>query len=469
MAQQLSRSLFPELPAYPERMIQFGAGNFMRAFVDWQLQQMNRQGLFQGSAVVVQPTPGGQADAINRQDGLYTVLQNGIFQGQTVNSREIVSCVTRVINPYQQFDDFLALAEDDSLEFITSNTTEAGIAYDARDEAGDRPPLSFPGKLTALLFRRFALGKKGFVIIPCELVDRNGEQLKQLVQRYAREWQLGEAFMAWLDAENTFCCSLVDRIVPGYPHGEAESLERELGYKDDLMVASEPYLLWVIEGPSWLPERLPLDRAGLNVLFTGDMTPYRERKVHLLNGPHTAMVPLGLLAGLETVEDVMKDDGFSGFVRDLMEKEIAPMLDLPQADVLAYAKDIRERFSNPFIRHELASISLNSISKFNARLLPILRKYAGAKGELPPLLTLSFAALLLSYRGDRVPRKDVPGAIAAFDEAWSRPDTFAETILGNESLWGENLSLIPGLVPAVEERIRQLEQSGSRAALQQLV
>jgi len=469
MAQQLSRSLFPELPAYPERMIQFGAGNFMRAFVDWQLQQMNRQGLFQGSAVVVQPTPGGQADVINKQDGIYTVLQKGIYQGQTVRSREIVSSVARVINPYKQYEDFLALAENDALEFITSNTTEAGIAYEARDRFSDEPPLSFPGKLTALLFRRFTLGKKGFIIIPCELVDRNGELLKQLVQRYAREWQLGDRFLSWLDEENTFCCSLVDRIVPGYPRGEAESLESELGYKDDLMVASEPYLLWVIEGPSWLPERLPLDRAGLNVLFTDDMTSYRERKVHLLNGPHTAMVPLGMLAGLETVEDVMRDECFSGFVRELMEQEIAPMLDLPQADVLAYSDDIRERFSNPFIRHELASISLNGVSKFKTRLLPILLKHYREKGGLPPLLTLSFAALLLSYRGDLVPRKDVPEVDAAFDEAWRRPETFAETVLKNDSLWGEDLTLIPGLVPAIEEQIGLLEQAGSRSALQQLV
>lgn len=469
MAEQLSRRLFPDLPAYPERVIQFGAGNFMRAFVDWQLQQMNRQGLFQASAIVVQPTRNGQAEAINKQDGLFTVLQNGIYQGQTIDSREIVASVSRVVNPYTQFEDFLALAENDALEFITSNTTEAGIAYDASDRAGDAPPLSFPGKLTALLFRRYALGKTGFVIIPCELVDRNGEQLKRIVQRYAREWRLGDGFMKWLDEENTFCCSLVDRIVPGYPRSKAEELGNGLGYKDELMVTSEPYLLWVIEGPDWLAEKLPLDRAGLNVVFTGDMTPYRERKVHLLNGPHTAMVPLGRLAGLETVEEVMRDECFSRFVRELMEREISPMLDLPLPEVLAYGEDIRERFRNPFIRHELASISLNSIAKFKTRLLPILSKYRHKNGTLPPLLTLSFAGLLLSYRGDRIPRQDLPEVAAAFDEAWSRPETFAENILKNKSLWGEDLTRIPDLVPAITEHIRELERAGSRAALQQLV
>ncbi|MWV43900.1 tagaturonate reductase [Paenibacillus sp. HJL G12] len=466
MSHPLSRTTHPHLPSYPERVIQFGGGNFMRAFVNWQLQQMNRQGLFQGSAVVVQPTERGLGDLMTRQDCLYTVLLNGIFQNRTVNSQEIITTVSRVINPYTHYEDYLALAEDDGLEFITSNTTEAGIAYHAGDCRGDQPPASFPAKLTALLFRRFELRKKGFVIIPCELIDRNGEKLHQLIEQYAREWQLGEAFVTWLREENTFCCSLVDRIVPGYPRGRDQELEHELGYTDELMVTAEPYLLWVIEGPEWLSERLPLDQTGLNVIFTDDMTPYRERKVHLLNGPHTAMVPLGLLAGLETVEEVMQDECFSRFVKEIMEKELAPMLNFPLEDVLAYASDIQERFRNPYIRHELRSISLNSISKFKARLLPILLRYQQEKGILPPLICLSFAALLLSYRGDRIPRQDLPEVNDVFDEAWSRPSSFVTTILRKESLWGADLTKIPGLIQTIEADIRQLDQSGSRAALQ---
>lgn len=467
--ERLSRTARPELPAYPERMIQFGEGNFMRAFVDWQLHQMNEQGLFQGSAVLVQPIEQGLGGMLAEQDYLYTVLLNGIQQGQQVNSREIVTSVSRVINPYTEYEAYLKLAEDDGLEFITSNTTEAGIAYRAEDRLEDSPPKSFPGKLTALLHKRYQLGKKGFVIIPCELIDRNGEKLLELVKRYAEEWKLEEGFLSWLESENTFCCSLVDRIVPGYPRDKAAELEAELGYKDQLMVTAEPFLLWVIEGPQWLADRLPLAKAGLNVIVTEDMTRYRERKVHLLNGPHTAMVPLGLLAGLETVEDVMNDDVFSRFVRDLLDKELVPMLDLPKEELQSYAEAILERFKNPFIRHELTSIYLNSISKFKTRLLPVLLRYQQERGTLPPLMTLSFAALLLSYRGDKVTPQDGAEVVGLFNTAWKDAAGFVPAILKEESLWGQDLNAVPGLAEALAGKIRELEQSGSRDALLQLV
>ncbi|AIQ19703.1 altronate oxidoreductase [Paenibacillus sp. FSL H7-0357] len=457
------------MPLHPERMIQFGEGNFMRAFVDWQLQQMNNQGLFNGSAVLVQPIEQGLGGLMAAQDNLYTVLLNGIMQQQPVNSREIISSVSRVINPYTDYEAYLALAEDDELEFITSNTTEAGIAYHPGDLAGGTPPKSFPAKLTALLHRRFQLGKKGFVIIPCELIDRNGEKLRQIVQQYAAEWNLGEAFLQWLEQENTFCCSLVDRIVPGYPRDKAAELEAELGYLDNLMVTAEPFLFWVIEGPAWLAEKLPLAEAGLNVVVTDDMTPYRERKVHLLNGPHTAMVPLGMMAGLETVEDVMNDQTFSRFVRELIEEELIPMLDLPKEELLPYADAVQERFKNPFIRHELTSISLNSISKFKTRLLPVLLKYQQERGKLPELITLSFAGLLLSYRGDLVARQDSPEVLAIFDEAWSNPANLVQAILKDESLWGEDLSQVPGLAEVLSSHLQKLESSDSRAALEQFV
>ncbi|MHA6530626.1 tagaturonate reductase [Paenibacillus sp. BAC0078] len=469
MTQRLSRSAMPELPQHPARMIQFGEGNFMRAFVDWQLQQMNKQGLFNGSAVVVVPIGEGLSGLMAEQDNLYTVLLSGIMQQQQVNSREIITSVSRVINPYSEYKEYLALAENDELEFITSNTTEAGIAYHPGDRLQDTPPKSFPAKLTALLHRRFELGKKGFVIIPCELIDRNGEKLKEIVRQYATDWNLGEDFLQWLDAENTFCCSLVDRIVPGYPRDKAAGLESELGYLDKLMVTAEPFLFWVIEGPSWISERLPLAKAGLNVVVTDDMTPYRERKVHLLNGPHTAMVPLAMMAGLETVEDVMNDETFYRFVRELMEEELLPMLDLPKEELLSYSSAVLERFKNPFIRHELASISLNSISKFKTRLLPVLLRYQQERGQLPPLITLSFAALLLNYRGDRVKRQDSPEVLALFDQAWSDPSTFAAAILKEDSLWGQDLTQVPGLTEAVNSKLQQLEGSDSRAALEQFV
>ncbi|UQZ32625.1 altronate oxidoreductase [Paenibacillus sp. PK3_47] len=469
MTNRLSRTTQPDLPVYPERMIQFGEGNFMRAFVDWQLQQMNNKGLFNGSAVLVQPIEQGLGELMAAQDNLYTVLLNGIMQQQQVNSREIMTSVSRVINPYAEYEAYLALAENDELEFITSNTTEAGIAYHPGDQLNDAPPKSFPAKLTALLHRRFELGKKGFVIIPCELIDRNGEKLQEIVQKYAEEWNLGEPFSKWLKEENTFCCSLVDRIVPGYPRDKAAELEAELGYLDNLMVTAEPFLFWVIEGPSSLTERLPLAEAGLNVVVTDDMTPYRERKVHLLNGPHTAMVPLAMMAGLETVEDVMNDATFFRFVKEMMENELIPMLDLPAEELQSYSEAVLERFRNPFIRHELQSISLNSISKFKTRLLPVLLRYQEERGKLPELITLAFAALLLSYRGDKVKRQDGAEVLAVFDEAWSKPEQFVPVILKDASLWGQDLSLVPGLTDALSAHLRQLEGSDTRAALQQLV
>lgn len=467
MAQRLSRTAYPDLPRYPEKMIQFGEGNFMRAFVDWQLQQMNKQGLFQGSAVLIQPLENGLGGMLAEQDYLYTVLLNGIHDRKSVNDREIVTSVSRLINPYTDYEAFLALAEDDRLEFITSNTTEAGIAYRPEDTLDGGPQVSFPGKLTALLYRRFQLGKKGFVLIPCELIDRNGEKLKEIVHKYAEDWNLGEDFIRWLEQENTFCCSLVDRIVPGYPRDKAAELEQELGYRDSLMVTAEPFLFWVIEGPAWLAERLPLAAAGLNVVVTEDMTPYRERKVHLLNGPHTAMVSLGLLAGLETVEDVMNDEVFSAFVDRLLQDELIPMLDLPRPELESYAKSVLERFKNPFIRHELTSIYLNSISKFKTRLLPVFLRYVRERGELPPLMTLAFAALLLGYRADRLKPQDSPEVLDAFREAWSRPDEFITAILRKSEFWGQDLTAVPGLEAKLSSMLKLLETSGSRAALEQ--
>nr|WP_280818646.1 tagaturonate reductase [Paenibacillus ihuae] len=290
-----------------------------------------------------------------------------------------------------------------------------------------------------------------------------------MVLQYAAEWQLGDAFAKWLEEENTFCCSLVDRIVPGYPRDKAAQLEAELGYLDNLMVTAEPFLFWVIEGPSWLAEKLPLAEAGLNVVITDDMTPYRERKVHLLNGPHTAMVPLAMMAGLETVEDVMNDETFFRFVQELMNDELSPMLDLPAEELSSYSAAVLERFRNPFVRHELASISLNSISKFKSRLLPVLLRYRQERGQLPELMTLAFAALLLSYRGDRVARQDGAEVLEVFDLAWSHPGSFVQTILADESLWGQDLTQIPGLAEGLAAKLLELDRTDSRAVLQQAV
>ncbi|WP_235945747.1 tagaturonate reductase [Saccharibacillus alkalitolerans] len=459
----------PALPVFPEKVIQFGGGNFMRAFVDWQLQQMNERGLFEGSAVIVQAISEETNPAFAEQDRLFTVLLNGIEDGKAIDSAEVVSSVSRLVNPYDDYEAYLALANDDRLSFIVSNTTEAGIAHAPEDRPDDKPPGGFPSKLTALLHRRYALGKPGFTVIPCELIDRNGEKLLEIVKRYAVDWKLGEDFMRWLDEENTFCCSLVDRIVPGFPKGREQEMQRRFGYLDELTVTAEPYLLWVIEGPERLKDELPLARAGLNVIVTSDMTPYRQRKVHLLNGPHTAMVPLGLLAGLETVEDVMNDEAFSSFIRSLIEQELIPSLDQPEEELRQYAQTVLDRFRNPSIRHELRSIALNSVSKFRARLLPVLLRHARRRGELPPRLTLAFAALLHSYRGGLAFRRDEAAVMDAFDRAGSEPETFTANILSERTLWGTDLNEVPGLAARLDAHIRELEKSGARSLLHQLI
>ncbi|MBL1230207.1 tagaturonate reductase [Enterococcus sp. BWB1-3] len=466
--EQLSAAILKKELPLPVKVIQFGEGNFMRAFVDWQLQQMNKQNLFNGRATIVQPIAQGLGAMLKEQDSLYTVILEGLMNGEIINEAEIISSVESVINPYEDWIKYLALAENDAAEFIISNTTEAGIQYNPNDTLDNGPQQSFPAKLTALLYRRFQLNKSGFTIIPCELIDRNGERLKEIVLTYAEEWQLGDDFIQWLETENTFCCSLVDRIVPGYPRDTAQELNEKHGYIDNLMVKAEPFLLWVIEGPEKLKETLPLEKAGLNVVVTNDMTPYRERKVHLLNGPHTAMVPLAMLAELDTVESVMKDSDFRTFIDNLFTDELIPVLSLPEEELIAYSEQIKERFLNPFANHQLSAISLNSISKFQARLLPVFLQYAKKKQMLPPYMTATLASLLLSYRGDKITPQDDTEVIAAIQTAWNTPETAVSTILSNKSLWGQDLTSVPELISQVEQDCTFIERQGTRALIQQL-
>ncbi|HIY56580.1 MAG TPA: tagaturonate reductase [Candidatus Tetragenococcus pullicola] len=452
----------------PVRALQFGEGNFMRAFIDWQLQQLNKKDLFNGKVTVVQPIDRGLADMLNEQDDRYTVILEGLLDGQVIQDFEIITVIDDVIDPYKRWQDYLAQAENDELAFIFSNTTEAGIAYHEGDQLTDTPPQSYPAKLTAFLYKRWELKKPGFTIIPCELIDRNGDKLKEIVLRYANDWQLPTEFKTWIDTENVFCCSLVDRIVPGYPRDNAEEFWDKMGYQDPLMVKAEPFLLWVIEGPQSLKESLPLAKAGLNVIVTDDMTPYRERKVHLLNGPHTAMVSLALLADIQTVEEVMKDADFRPFVDDLFSKELIPMVDLPQKELESYAEQIKERFLNPFANHQLTSILLNSVSKFSARLLPILTKFEAEKQTVPAHIAAALAGLIVLYRGDKIKPTDDKEALDAFEQAWKNPTTVAQDILSNDSLWGMDLTTLPDLATTVQTDVTILLEKGARELVKQL-
>lgn len=462
---------FRKLPQYPNKVIQFGEGNFLRAFIDWQIHQMNKQGLFKGGVQIVQPLPTGRVKELDAQDDLYTVLLEGILDGKKIQSHEIIESVNGTVNPYADPAAYLALAEDDNIEVIFSNTTEAGIAYDPKDtietvKKGETS--SYPAKLTALLYHRYELGKKGFHIIPCELINHNGDELKKIILKYADQWNLGQGFIDWINNDNQFYSTLVDRIVPGYPRDRAADLEKEWGYKDNNMVKTEPFLIFVIEGSKDIEKVLPLKEAGINLVVTDDMQPYRNRKVSILNGPHTTMSPIGRLAGLETVGQVMDDKDFYKFIDDEMHKEIIPVVPLPEDELESYAKGIQERFENPYVKHQLSALALNSISKYTARLLPNYKRYYEKYGKLPKRMTLALAAYLWIYNGkSEFDINDTADIVEGFAKIKGSAD-YIHQALSNPAFWGEDLTKIPGLEDLVTKYYEEIGQKGTRAIVQEI-
>jgi tagaturonate reductase len=459
---------FRKLEKFPTKVIQFGEGNFLRAFIDWQIHQMNKQGLFKGGVKIVQPLAKGMTKNLDQQDDLYTVLLEGVLNGKKYQSHEVIESVNGTVRPYENYAEYLKLAEDDNIEVIFSNTTEAGIAFDENDKLSDQPQNSYPGKLTALLYHRFELGKKGFHIIPCELINHNGDQLKKIVLQYAELWKLGEKFVDWINNDNKFYSTLVDRIVPGYPRDRAADLEKEWGYLDQMMVKTEPFLIFVLEGSQAINDVLPLKEAGINFVVTDDMQPYRNRKVSILNGPHTTMSPIARLAGIETVGEVMKDKDFYKFVNDEMYQEIIPTVALPEKELADYAEGIKERFENPYVKHQLSSIALNSISKFTARLLPTLKRYVAKNQELPKRIVLALAAYLKIYRGqaDFEP-SDTAEVLAAFKKI-AGDENYVHEALSNSDFWGEDLTKISGLEALVNKYLTEIDQKGTRAMVERI-
>lgn len=483
--------LEPAAGKAPVRILQIGDGNFLRAFADWLVDIANAEGHFNGRVTIAQPLDRGIADLINAQDGLYTVLLRGVQGGKAVDTRRIVSCVDRCLNPYAQWGEMLALAQDPTLRFVVSNTTEAGIAH--VDEAfGEECPDSFPAKIAALLWARFQkLGggaATGLVFLPCELIEANGSKLRSIVLQHAAAWKLPAEFTAWVETHNHFCNTLVDRIVPGYPAAEAAKLCAELGYEDKLLVAAEPFLLWVIEGPAHLAEEIPLHKAGLDVVWTDDMQPYRTRKVRILNGAHTASSLASYCAGLDTVQQMTEDPVVSKYLHKVMFDEIVPFVPLPDAERRAYADTIMERFANPHIRHELISIALNSASKWKVRVLPTVKDFAAAHGKAPAGLSFSLAALLAFYRGEfdakgefvgqreagAYPIRDNPEVLAAMEQAWKGWTAGADlsarvrAILADTTLWGEDLNAVPGLAEQVLAALTAITAGGVKAAMSRL-
>lgn len=415
----------------PEKIIQFGEGGFLRGFVDWIVQITNENSDFNGSVVVVQPIEKGMCDMLQAQDCVYTHVMRGLKDSVPTVDKKIIDCISRTVKPYDDYEAYLALADNPDFKIVVSNTTESGISYHAGDKLTDTPPVSFPAKVTALLYRRYKNGMDGFLFLPCELIEKNGETLKEIIIKYAKEWNLEESFINWVNESNTFCNTLVDRIVTGYPKDE----DMELGYEDNMVNTSELFHLWVIEGDKEaVLNAIPLDKSGLNIVLTDDLPRYRTRKVRILNGAHTSMIPYAMLLGVETVKDCMDDETVSTFINKCVFDEIVPTLDLPKEELIQYANDVFERFNNPYIRHYCASISLNSVSKFKVRVLPSILEYINRFGKKPENLMMSFAYLIKFYK-DGTPTDDA--SIIEFMKSADIP-----AILANADYWGEDLSYL---------------------------
>lgn len=478
----LNRKEFPGVQ-YPTRVIQFGEGNFLRAFIDWQLDLLNEQTDLAAGVTIVRPINTEFPPSLNTQDGLYTTVIRGLDErGEAVSAARVIRSVNNEINPWQDFTGYLALARNPEIEFVFSNTTEAGISYHAGDRPDDMPPVSFPAKLTQLLLERFrhfdGAADKGWMIIPCELIDYNGDALKALVLRYAQEWQLSVAFSDWIETANTFCSTLVDRIVTGYPRDEAQKLEAELGYHDAFLDTAEYFWLFVIQGPQALVKKLRLDRCPLNIRIVDDIRPYKERKVAILNGAHTALVPVAWLCGVDTVGEAMQDEAIRHYVQQTIGEEIIPALDLPADELRQFADAVTGRFLNPYIRHQLLSIALNGMTKFRTRILPQLLTNIRQHGAIPPRLTFALAALIAFYRGQRngqtYPLQDDDVWLTRFAEGWAQvangralQDLVVE-VLQDKAHWGEELTAIPGLTEQVTRYLEMILSAGMREALARL-
>lgn len=450
----------------PVKVLQFGTGNFLRGFIDWVIDILNDKTNFNGNVQIVQPHGRLPAEKLNGQEGLYHVLIRGFQNDRVVEENRLINSVVGAINPLLEYESYLHLAENPDLRFVISNTTEAGIYFDPNDIDREKTPGSFPAKLTAFLYRRFTAFEgskgKGLIIIPCELIENNGGKLKEAILQYIHLWNLPHDFLSWIENHHTFCNTLVDRIVPGFPQENVEKIQNSLGFRDELMVMAEPFHLWAIEGPESIREEFPVEKIGLQVKFVKDLNPYRERKVRILNGAHTAMVPLAYLNGLRTVREAVEDAYIGEFLQKAIQEEIIPTLDLPEEELAQFAHDVMERFKNPFIKHQLSAIALNSIAKFQVRVLPSLLEYVDRKNQLPGNLVRSFAALIVfykgKYKGQDIPVKDTEEVVAFFREVWKKEEVgnIVEEVLSNKQFWKTDLTTVLQLPERLTEEISLL-------------
>lgn len=473
----------------PIKVIQYGEGNFLRGFILHMIDVANEKGVFDGDVAVVKPISFGSLETFKEQDNIYTLSLRGKKDGKIVDESRIITCIGESADCYTEYEKYEKLAELESLEFVVSNTTEAGIVFDEKDKFDYTPPQTYPGKLTKFLFKRYAFfngdESKGLIMLPVELIEKNGEKLKECIFSYIKLWNLGEGFEKWIHISNTFCNTLVDRIVTGYPKDEAEEMFSKLGYRDQLLDTGEPFGLWVIESDKEISAKLPLDKAGMNVVFTDNLKPYRERKVRLLNGAHTGTVLAAYLAGKDIVRECMEDKTIRTYMEKLLFEEIGPTVDLPKAEVEAFINAVIERFENPFIRHSLLAISLNSVSKWKARILPTFKDSVKMNGAIPRLLTFSFAALMAFYKTDVLEDGALIGKRG--EEAYRIMDDkevleffrdhanhlghnqLVSEFASNQRFWGEDLTRYENFVSTVVRHLDTVQARGMKAALEQLI
>ena len=373
------------------KVLQFGEGNFLRCFVDWMVQKMNDKAAFDGAVQIIQPI-GDELSVpskiLNERGGKYHTCLRGVIGGKTVEEIENIDCVKGV----DLWTNTEKYASEPDLRFVFSNTTEAGIQYVSGEN-------TFPAKVAKFLRARLDAALGGLVFIPCELIEHNGDNLKECVLKYAADWN-DAALAEFVEKECVFCSTLVDRIVAGRPDTEsAERYAAQLGERDETLVCGEPFHFFVIETPAGfdLEKELPLQAAGVNVVYTPDMQPYRTRKVRFLNATHTTIVYLGLEKGFTEVAQCIEDKDFNAFVRKVVFEEIYPTVNLPDEEKTEYAESVLERFANPFAHHQLKSIALNTVAKWKTRCLPVVCDYAAKFGKLPENMMQGYEAMARHY------------------------------------------------------------------------
>lgn len=477
---ELNRSTATEAVSYPTKILQFGEGNFLRAFTDWIVNKMNKWGEFNAGIDVIQPLENGMIDMLKKQDGLYHTFLKGIKEGKPITELELIDCINNCINPYSEYEQYLESITNPDLRFVFSNTTEAGISWDENDTLDMKPQKSFPGKVTALLYKRFTTFKgdksKGLIFFACELIDRNADVLKELVIRHADNWKLEKEFIDWINDSNYFCSTLVDRIVPGFPRDEITNIQEDLGYKDNLVVVGEYFHLWVIEAPKAVKDEFPAEKVGLEVKFVKDMKRFREQKVQVLNGCHTGSYAVSFLSGIETVREAYDNLEVGSFMKELVYDEVLPALEGTEKELKSFADKILERFANPFIRHQWQSIALNAMSKWETRNLPSLLKFYDTHKILPQRLVFSLAAMIAYFKGqvqgESYKVQDDDWILDFYKEAWDSCDgrpisihQLVEKVLALEKVWKRDLNTLPHLTLTVSHYLFLIEQVGMRTAI----